>query len=147
MPISGSTSITATKEMQTASPPAKPNVRISADCENSRAPNDSSAVACASTHAGPTTRTANRTASPLVSPSRRRMRMAETICMLSAKPITITSGVMTLRNRLSLIPSRPRRPSDHSTASTGGSAASSISDTRLKKMTAMMAPNSRPRPL
>ena len=124
-----------------------PKVRISADCEMSSAANDRSAVPCASTHAGPTTRTANRTASALVSPSRRRIRIADTICMLSANPITMTSGVMTLRNRLSLNPIQPSNPSDHNTASTGGSAASSISETRLKKMTAMMAPNSRPRPL
>ena len=124
-----------------------PKVRISPDWENSSAPNDSSAVPCASTHAGPTTRTAKRTASALLSPSRKRMRMADTICMLSAKPITMTSGVITLRNRLRRKPSQPSRPSDHSTASTGGSAASSISDTRLKKITAMVAPNSSPRPL
>ena len=37
------------------------------------------------------------------------MRMADTICMLSAKPITMTSGVMTLRNRLSLKPSQPEQ--------------------------------------
>ena len=124
-----------------------PKVRISPDCEISSAANDSSAVPWASTHAGPTTRTAKRMASALLSPSRRRMRIADTICMLSAKPITITSGVMTLRNRLRRKPSQPRRPSDHSTASTGGRAASSISDTRLKKITAMVAPNSSPRPL
>ena len=124
-----------------------PKVRISADCEISSARNESSATPCASTQAGPTTRTAKRTAWALVSPSRRRMRIADTICMLSAKPITMTSGVMTLRNRLSLKSSQPSSPSDHSTASTGGSAASSISDTRLKKITAMVAPNSRPRPL
>ena len=73
--------------------------------------------------------------------------MADTICMLSAKPMTMISGVMTLRNRLSLKPIQPRMPSDQITASTGGSAATSISETRRKKMTAMMAPNSSPRPL
>ena len=52
-------------EMHTASAPAMPKVRISPDCENSSARNDSSAVPCASTQAGPTTRTAKRTASRL----------------------------------------------------------------------------------
>ena len=45
--------------------PAIPNVRISPDCENSSARNDSSATPCASTQAGPTTCTAKRSASPL----------------------------------------------------------------------------------
>ena len=40
--------------------------------------------------------------------------MAETICIESAKPITMTSGVMTLRNRLSLKPIEPSMPSDQS---------------------------------
>ena len=139
--------MTAMKEMQTASAPAIPNVRISPDCENSSARNDSSAMPCASTQAGPTTWTAKRSASPLEWPSRRRMRIADTICMLSAKPITMTSGVMTLRKRLRRKPSQPSSPSDHSTARTGGRAASSISEMRLKKITAMVAPNRRPRPL
>ena len=73
--------------------------------------------------------------------------MADTICMLSAKPITMISGVITLRNRLSLKPIQPRSPSDHVTASTGGSAATSISDTRRKNTAAISAPNSSPRPL
>ena len=73
--------------------------------------------------------------------------MADTICMLSAKPMTMISGVMTLRNRLSLKPIQPNSPSDHVTASTGGSAATSISDTRLKKIAAISAPKRRPSPL
>ena len=73
--------------------------------------------------------------------------MADTICMLSAKPMTMMRGVITLRNRLSLNPVQPSSPSDHVTASTGGSAATSISETRRKKMTAISAPNSSPRPL
>jgi hypothetical protein len=75
------------------------------------------------------------------------MRIADTICMLSAKPMTIMSGVITLRNKLSLKPIQPNSPSDHVTASTGGSAATSISDTRLKKITAISAPNRSPKPL
>ena len=101
--------MTATNEMPVASTPAIPKVRISPDCEMSSAANDSNAVPCASTQAGPTTRTAKRTASALLSPSRRRMRIADTICMLSAKPITMTSGVMTLRNRLRRKPSQPKQ--------------------------------------
>ena len=41
--------------------------------------------------------------------------MADTICMLSAKPMTMMSGVMTLRNRLSLKPDpaeQAERPDD-----------------------------------
>jgi hypothetical protein len=75
------------------------------------------------------------------------MRIADTICMLSAKPITMTSGVITLRNRLSLKPRPPSSPSDQSTARTGGTVATSISEIRLKKITAMVAPNSKPNPL
>ena len=69
------------------------------------------------------------------------------VSMLSANPITMTSGVMTLRNRFILKPSQPRRPSDQATAMTGGTAATSIRDRRRKKASAMAAPNSRPRPL
>ena len=127
--------------------PACPNVRIRPESENSSAMNDNKAVPCASTHAGPTTRTANRKASARLAPCRSRSRMALVICMLSANPMTMTSGVMTLRNRLSLKPSQPSAPSDQMTARIGGSAATSMSETRRKNTTAMAAPNSKPKPL
>ena len=38
------------------------------------------------------------------------MRIADTICMLSEKPITMMSGVMTLRNRLRRKPIQPKQP-------------------------------------
>ncbi len=43
------------------------------------------------------------------------------------------SGIMTLRNRLSLKPSQPNSPSDQMMAMTGGKAAMTISDRRRKK--------------
>ena len=61
-PRIGSTSMTAMNEMNTASAPAMPNVRMRPDFENSSARNANSATPCASTQAGPTTRTAKRTA-------------------------------------------------------------------------------------
>ena len=146
-PSNGKMRMTAVNEIKTDKAPAMPKVRIRPDSENSSARNDSKAVPWATTHAGPTTFTANRTASQRVSPSRNLMRIADTICMLSAKPITMISGVMTLRKRLRRNPSQPSSPKDHTTASTGGNAATSINETRRKKMAAMIAPNIRPRPL
>ena len=54
--------MTATNEMKVAIAPASPNVRIRPDSDNSSAQKASSAVPCASTQAGPTMRTAKRTA-------------------------------------------------------------------------------------
>ena len=56
----------------------------------------------------------------------------------------MTSGVITLRNKFNLKPIQPSSPSDQSTANTGGNAASSISDMRLKKIAAIVAPNNDP---
>ena len=57
--------------------------------------------------------------------------MALVICMESEKPMTITSGVITFKNRLSLNPAQPSAPSDQTTASSGGTTAINISDKRL----------------
>ena len=140
--------MTATNEMNVEIAPASPNVRISPESDSSKRAERQKRRAVRK-DAGRARRRERRTALPATrsSPSRSRMRIADTICMLSAKPITMTSGVMTLRNRLSLKPIQPSRPSDQSTASTGGSAATSISEKRRKKIAAIAAPNSRPRPL
>ena len=61
-PRIGSTRMTAMKEMKVEITPASPNVRIRPDSDSSSALKASSAVPCASTQAGPTILTANRTA-------------------------------------------------------------------------------------
>src|SRR4029077_5437413 len=121
-----------------------PKVRIRAESEKNNAMNDAAAVAVASTQAGPTTSTAERAALMRRSPSSKRLRRATVSCMESEKPSTMISGIMTFKNRLSLKPSQPNRPSDQMMATTGGSAAMTIKDKRRKKAAAMMAPNKKP---
>ena len=78
------------------------------ELENSSAANDRPAVAWVNTQAGPTTRTAVRKAVTLSSPAISRSRAANVSCMLSAKLITMMSGVITFKNMLSRKSSQPR---------------------------------------
>ena len=59
--------------------------------------------------------------------------------MLSEKLITMMSGVITLRNMLSLKPNPAQGPRANAIARSGGAAATIISERRLKKRAAISA--------
>ena len=64
--------------------------------------------------------------------------------MLSEKLITMISGVITFRNMLRRNPSHPSAPSANTIASSGGPAATNISDRRRKKSPATTHPSANP---
>ena len=133
--------------MTVAVRPASPKVRIRWELENCSATNESPAVQCVSTQAGPTTRMALRKAVYLSSPASSRSRAAKVSCMESAKLMTMMSGVITLRNILSWKPSQPSAPSASRMAMSGGPAAMIMKETRRKKMMAMRQPAAKPKAL
>ena len=67
--------------------------------------------------------------------------------MLSEKLITMISGVMTFRNKLSWKSSHPSVPRPNKIASSGGAAATIINDTRRKKAMAIRQPAEKPNAL
>ncbi len=143
-PSTGTSASTATSAMAVASRPASPKVRIRSELENCKATNDRPAVPWVSTQAGPTTSTALRNASYLLSPAISRSRAAKVSCIESAKLITMISGVITLRNMLRRKSSQPSAPSDSRIASSGGAAAMIMNDTRRKNRMAMAHPAMKP---
>ena len=64
--------------------------------------------------------------------------------MLSEKLITMMSGVITLRNMLRRKPIQPSAPSAKTIASSGGPAATIISDRRRKNSAAITQPRAKP---
>ena len=143
-PSSGTPSSTTNSAIAVTIRPASPKVRIRSDEENCRAMNDTPAVAWVSTQAGPTISNALRKAANLLSPTISRSRAAKVSCMLSEKLITMISGVITLRNMLSLKSSQPSAPSASRMAASGGAAAMIMNETRRKKITAIRQPTTKP---
>ena len=119
-------------------------MRISSDLVNNRAVNDSAAVACVSTQAGPTTRMALRKADNLLSPAISRSRAAKVSCIESEKLITMMSGVMMFRNMFSRKSIQPSAPSASRMAISGGPAATIMNDTRRKNRIAIRHPAPKP---
>jgi hypothetical protein len=114
------------------------------ECENINAMNETPAVACVSTQAGPTISSALRKAVTLSSPAISRSRAAKVSCMLSEKLMTMMSGVITFRNMLRRKSSQPSAPSASRMAASGGAAAMIMNDTRRKNRIAIRQPAMKP---
>ena len=143
-PSNGTIVSTATMAMSVAMSPASPKVRIRSDVENCRAMNETPAVACVSTQAGPAMSRALRKAVNLSSPAISRSRAAKVSCMLSEKLMTMMSGVITFKKMFRRKSSQPSVPSASRMAASGGAAAMIMKDTRRKNRTAIRQPTINP---
>ena len=114
------------------------------ESENSNATKDTIVVVWVSTQAGPTTASAPRIACGLVCPATSRSRMAKVSCIESEKEITMMSGVITLRKMLRRKSSQPSAPTEIRMATSGGAAAPSMKEMRLKNRMAMRQPATKP---
>ena len=146
-PSTGTSVSTPISAITVAARPASPKVRIKSELENCSARNESPAVPCVSTQAGPTTITAWRNASYLFSPAISRSRAAKVSCIESEKLITMISGVITFRNMLSRKSSQPSTPSESRIAISGGAAAMIMNETLRKNRIAIRQPAAKPKAL